>query len=202
MLAPSTTDADPEQREQPPARGYVEGDPQGAGGVARAGSSTRSHSAMNGHHDHAAASSRSILEQSVDEERLRVRRWEGRFLEAGRGSPRCRRPSWPVPRTCRARPGSSIGPSDRRASPRRNRLVTKWNPNTARSVAPKSTQVVGWVNAAAIPIRKSAVRAPHDVRAAPRNASIRLNRKSTGDVVEVADVGRGEEQRHRLRAAS
>ena len=74
---------------------------------------------------------------------------------------------------------NSIGPSDRRASPRRNRLVTKWNPNTARSVAPKSTQVVGWVNAAAIPIRKSAVRAPHDVRAAPRNASIKLNRKST-----------------------
>ena len=74
---------------------------------------------------------------------------------------------------------SSIGPSALRASPTLNRLVTTWSTNTARSVMPKSTQVVGCVNAAAIPIKKSAVLAPHEVRAAPRNASIRLRRKST-----------------------
>ena len=73
----------------------------------------------------------------------------------------------------------SIGPSDFSAEPKENRLVRKCQPNTASKIPPKITQVVGWVNAAAIPIRNSAVRAPHDVRAVSRNGIVRHNRNST-----------------------
>ncbi len=73
----------------------------------------------------------------------------------------------------------SVGPSERSAEPSRNRDVTRWNPKTARSVTPNSTQVVGCVNAAAIPIRNRAVRAPHDVFAAWRNGSINASRNRT-----------------------
>ncbi len=73
----------------------------------------------------------------------------------------------------------SIGPSDRSADPNENRLVRKWNPNTASSTTPKITQVVGCVNAAAIAIRNNAVRAPHDVRAAWRNGNVSARRNRT-----------------------
>ena len=53
-------------------------------------------------------------------------------------------------------------------TPNEKRLVRKCQPNTASKIPPKITQVVGCVNAAAIPIRNSAVRAPHDVRAVVR----------------------------------
>ena len=59
----------------------------------------------------------------------------------------------------------SIGPSALSAEPNEKRLVRKCHPKTASKIPPKITQVVGCVNAAAIPIRNSAVRAPHDVRA-------------------------------------
>ena len=96
---------------------------------------------------------------------------------------------------------SSSGPSDRIAEPSRNRLVTRCVPQTAISDMPNRTQVVGCVNAAAIPIRKIATRAPHEVRAASANATIRQSRNRTRDVVEVADVRRREEQAGRRRAS-
>ncbi len=71
------------------------------------------------------------------------------------------------------------GPSDRIADPNRKRLVTTWIPHTASNESPNRTQVVGCVKAAAIPIRKIATRAPHDVRAASANATIRLSRNRT-----------------------
>ena len=73
----------------------------------------------------------------------------------------------------------SIGPSDLSAAPSEKRLVRKWNPNTAISTAPKITHVVGCVNAAAMPIRNSAVRAPHEVRDSWTNGIIRASRKRT-----------------------
>ena len=72
----------------------------------------------------------------------------------------------------------SIGPSDRSAAPNENRLVRKWNPNTAISTTPKITQVVGCVNAAPMESRKTADRAPHDVRDAPRKGSSAQSRNS------------------------
>ena len=74
---------------------------------------------------------------------------------------------------------SRSGPSDRIAEPSRKRLVTTCVPHTASSEIPNRTQVVGWVNAAAIPIRKIATRAPQEVRAASAKATIRLRRNST-----------------------
>jgi hypothetical protein len=74
---------------------------------------------------------------------------------------------------------SSSGASDRSADPNRNRLVRTCQPHTPNSDTPNRTHVVGWVNAAAIPIRKTATRAPHEVLAASANATIRDNRKST-----------------------
>ena len=73
----------------------------------------------------------------------------------------------------------SIGASARNAAPNENRLVRKWNPNTAISTTPKITHVVGCVNAAAMPIRNNAVRAPHEVRASWTNGIISASRKST-----------------------
>ena len=73
----------------------------------------------------------------------------------------------------------SIGPSDLSAEPKEKRLVRKWNPNTAIITTPKITHVVGCVNAAAMPIRKSAVLAPHDVRASCTNGIMSDNRNST-----------------------
>ena len=73
----------------------------------------------------------------------------------------------------------SIGASDFSADPNENRLVRKWNPNTAINTTPKITHVVGWVKAAAIAIRNSAVLAPHDVRAASTNGIINASRNST-----------------------
>jgi hypothetical protein len=74
---------------------------------------------------------------------------------------------------------SSRGPSERIAEPSRSRLVRRCVPQTASRDTPNSTQVVGCVNAAAIPIRKTADRAPQDVRAASANATIRLSRNRT-----------------------
>ena len=73
----------------------------------------------------------------------------------------------------------SIGASARSAAPKENRLVRKWKPNTAISTTPKITHVVGCVNAAAMPIRNSAVLAPHDVRASWTNGIISASRNST-----------------------
>ena len=73
----------------------------------------------------------------------------------------------------------SMGPSARSADPNENLLVRKWKPNTAKSTTPKITHVVGCVNAAATAIRKSAVRAPHDVRAAWRKGSVSDSRNRT-----------------------
>ncbi len=72
----------------------------------------------------------------------------------------------------------NIGPSERSAAPNENRLVRKWNPNTASRTTPKMTQVVGCVNAAATEIRNTADRAPHDVRDAPRKGSNAQSRNS------------------------
>ena len=74
---------------------------------------------------------------------------------------------------------NSSGPSDRSAAPNEKRLVRKCQPNTDSRMPPKITHVVGCVNAAAIPIRNSAVRAPHDVRAACANGIISDSRNST-----------------------
>ena len=74
---------------------------------------------------------------------------------------------------------SNMGPSAFNAAPSENRLVRKWNPKTAISTTPKTTHEVGCVKAAAIPIRKSAVRAPQDVLASWTNAIMSDNRKST-----------------------
>ncbi len=91
-----------------------------------------------------------------------------------------------IPITQQARPtimpkpvDNSMGPSDFNAAPSENRLVRKWNPNTAIITTPKITQVVGWVNAAAIPIKNRAVLAPHDVRAASTNGIIKASRNNT-----------------------
>ena len=91
-----------------------------------------------------------------------------------------------IPTTQSARPvtipkpvESSSGPSDRNAEPSRNRLVRRCVPHTPISETPNSTHVVGCVNAATIPIEKIATRAPHDVRAASANATIRQSRNST-----------------------
>ena len=73
----------------------------------------------------------------------------------------------------------SIGPSERSTGAIENRAVRMWNPNTASSTTPNSTHDVGWVNAAAMPIRKSADLAPQDVLAAWRNGSVSDNRNST-----------------------
>ena len=91
----------------------------------------------------------------------------------------------------------SIGPSAFSADPNENRLVRKWNPKTASKTTPKITQVVGCVNAAAIAIRNSAVRAPHDVRAACEERDRQAQQEQHRDVVQVADVRRREEQRDR-----
>jgi hypothetical protein len=64
------------------------------------------------------------------------------------------------------------GPSSLSGGPRWNRLVSNRRPNTAISEKPKMTQVVGCVNAAAMPNRNIAVLAPHDVRAGTKNARI------------------------------
>ena len=64
------------------------------------------------------------------------------------------------------------GPSSFSGGPRWNRLVSRRSPNTAISEKPKITQVVGCVNAAAMPIRNIAVRAPHEVLAGAKNARI------------------------------
>ena len=66
----------------------------------------------------------------------------------------------------------SEGPSSFSGGPRWNRLVSSRRPNTAISEKPKITQVVGCVNAAAMPIRNIAVRAPQDVLAGAKNARI------------------------------
>ena len=73
----------------------------------------------------------------------------------------------------------SRGPSERSAAPKENLLVKKWKPNTASNVIPNKTAVVGCVKATAIAIKKTATRAPHEVRAAPANATISDNRNST-----------------------
>ena len=73
----------------------------------------------------------------------------------------------------------SIGASAFSADPNENRLVRKWNPNTAISTTPKITHVVGCVNAAAMPIRNNAVRAPHEVLASCTNGIISDSRNST-----------------------
>ena len=80
-----------------------------------------------------------------------------------------------MPNPAESRPGPSVW----RAEPRENRLVTKCMAKIARSDTPKITQVVGWTNAAAIPVRNTALRAPHDSRAGSRNASSRHRRNST-----------------------
>ena len=66
----------------------------------------------------------------------------------------------------------SDGPSSFRGGPRWNRLVSSRRPNTAISEKPKITHVVGCVNAAAMPIRNIALRAPHEVLAGAKNARI------------------------------
>src|SRR6478672_8208243 len=73
----------------------------------------------------------------------------------------------------------NIGPSAFSAAPNENRLVRKCHPKTARRIPPKITHVVGCVNAAAIPIKNRAVRAPHDVRASCRNGIVKHSRNST-----------------------
>jgi len=73
----------------------------------------------------------------------------------------------------------NIGPSAFNADPNENRLVRKCQPKTDSKIPPKITQVVGCVNAAAIPIRNSAVRAPQDVRASCRNGMVRHSRNRT-----------------------
>ena len=73
----------------------------------------------------------------------------------------------------------NIGPSAFSAEPNENRLVRKCQPNTDSRMPPKITHVVGCVNAAAIPIRNSAVRAPHDSRASSRNGIVRHSSRST-----------------------
>ena len=67
------------------------------------------------------------------------------------------------PRTIPEPTESSPGPSRRSAEDSENRLVTKCSAKAARSETPKITQVVGCVNAAAMPNRNSADLAPHDV---------------------------------------
>jgi hypothetical protein len=67
----------------------------------------------------------------------------------------------------------------RNADPNENLLVRKCQPKTDTRMPPKITQVVGCVNAAAIPIRNSAVRAPHDVLASSTNGMIRHSNSST-----------------------
>ena len=137
------------------------------------------------------------LDEPVGEELRRVGRAAAPPRRGSPASPRCRRPTSRGRRSCRNRPTSA---SVRRpaARPRsENRLVRKWNPNTAISTAPKITHVVGCVNAAAMPIRNSAVRAPHDVRASWTNGIISDEQEQHRDVVEVAHVRRGEEEGHR-----
>jgi hypothetical protein len=73
----------------------------------------------------------------------------------------------------------SIGASAFSAAPSENRLVRKWNPKTAISTTPNTTHVVGCVNAAAIPIRNNAVRAPHEVRASCMKGIINESRNRT-----------------------
>ena len=73
----------------------------------------------------------------------------------------------------------SSGPSDRSAAPSENRLVRKWKTNTAIRVSPNRLALVGCVNAMAMAIRKTATRAPHEVRVAPENATTNEMRKST-----------------------
>jgi hypothetical protein len=66
----------------------------------------------------------------------------------------------------------SDGPSSFSGGPRWNRLVSRRSPNTAISEKPKITHVVGCVNAAAMPTRNIALRAPHEVLAGAKNARI------------------------------
>jgi hypothetical protein len=117
-----------------------------------------------------------------------TRRWEKNFAVYGGGSAASARLAGlpQMPTTQHASPAimpeptdSNIGPSERRAEPSENRLVRKWKPKTANSTTPKITHVVGCVNAAAMPIRNSAVRAPHEVRASCTNGIIRESRNST-----------------------
>ena len=135
------------------------------------------------------------LAQAVGEELLRVRRRQRGVGEARRTCPRCRSPTSPGPRSCRTRRTSASARPTAAPHPNENRLVRKWNPNTAISTTPKITHVVGCVNAAAM--RDQEQRGPRAPRRSRRvdERDHQRQQEQHRDVVEVADVRRGEEQR-------
>ena len=89
----------------------------------------------------------------------------------------------------------SDGPSSFSGGPRWNRLVSRRSPNTAISEKPKITHVVGCVNAAAMPTRNIALRAPQEVLRRCEEREDQREEVQDRDVVEVADVRRRHEQR-------